>query len=84
MQTRLLGKQHFTQRAAEGIFAYVGFRGSCRVSLQCEISNVCSNEMIEKTTLDTEGRYEVSHQCELSYVFSDDPNKQMILCIYNN
>jgi hypothetical protein len=59
-------------------------RGSCRVSLQCEISNVCSNEMIEKTTLDTEGRYEVSHQCELSYVFSDDSNKQMIFCIYNN
>jgi hypothetical protein len=37
--------------------------------------------MIGKTTLHTDGRNKVSHQCELSYEFSD---WQMILCICYN
>ena len=39
------------------------------VSLQYELLNVNENEMIGKTTSYTEGRYTVSHQCELLNVF---------------
>jgi hypothetical protein len=49
--------------------------------LQYELLNVSANEMNGKTTLDTDGRNRVSHQCELSYEFSD---WQMILCICYN
>ncbi len=54
------------------------------VSLQYELSYVNANKMIGKTTLCTGGRYRVSHQCELSYEFSDSLTLQMILCIWYN
>ncbi len=52
--------------------------------LQYELSYVRANKMIGNTTLYTDGRNGVSHQCELSYEFSESLASQMILCIWNN
>ncbi len=49
--------------------------------LQYELLNVSANKMNGKSTLDTDGKNRVSHQCELSYEFSE---WQMILCICYN
>ncbi len=59
------------------------YRGSTEMlCLQYELLNVSANEMNGKTTLDTDGRNRVSHQCELSYEFSEFLTWQMILCIW--
>ena len=52
--------------------------------LQYELLNVSANGMIGKMTLYTDGRNRVSHQCELSYEFSEFLIWQMILCIWYN
>ncbi len=50
--------------------------------LQYELLNVIENEINGKKTSDTDGRNRVSHQCELSYEFSDSVNQQLI-CAYS-
>jgi hypothetical protein len=63
----------------EKMILYTG--GRYMASHQCEL-NVCANEMIGKTTLETEGRYGkygVSHQCEFFNVSSVVQNSQRFL-----
>ena len=64
----------------EKMILYSG--GRYMASHLCELLNVCANQMIGKTTLDTEGRYGrygVSHQCEFLNVSSVVQNSKRFL-----